>query len=262
MTKLDRCPVCGGLLTGFVHVRIKDGQKLCRDCSVKASRIDCAMRPFQAPEDIREYFAYLEENRQLLQIFRPTQEIATGNGYFRLDENRRLWCQTLNKGLNHQALADRLGPLVYRCDEIVNYELQENGASVTTGGLGRAAIGGALFGGSGAIVGGVTAPRTTQTQVSSLTVAITLNNRYAKRMAVEMLSPGMKYKSGSAIYADYKTRAYQLIALLDVACLQPGETAVAPFSPADEILKYKGLLDDGIITQEEFEAKKRQLLNL
>lgn len=33
-------------------------------------------------------------------------------------------------------------------------------------------------------------------------------------------------------------------------------------SPADEIRKYKGLLDDGIISQEEFEAKKKQLLGL
>ena len=33
-------------------------------------------------------------------------------------------------------------------------------------------------------------------------------------------------------------------------------------SVADEILKFKNLLDNGIITQEEFEAKKKQLLNL
>ncbi len=31
---------------------------------------------------------------------------------------------------------------------------------------------------------------------------------------------------------------------------------------ADEILKYKELLDDGIISQEEFDAKKRQILGL
>jgi len=30
----------------------------------------------------------------------------------------------------------------------------------------------------------------------------------------------------------------------------------------DEIRKYKNLLDDGIITQEEFDKKKTQLLNL
>ena len=31
---------------------------------------------------------------------------------------------------------------------------------------------------------------------------------------------------------------------------------------ADEIKKYKELLDGGIITQEEFDAKKKQLLGL
>lgn len=33
-------------------------------------------------------------------------------------------------------------------------------------------------------------------------------------------------------------------------------------SGADELKKYKGLLDDGIISQEEFDAKKKQLLGL
>ena len=35
-----------------------------------------------------------------------------------------------------------------------------------------------------------------------------------------------------------------------------------PLSGADEILKYKSLLDSGIITQAEFDAKKKQILNL
>lgn len=35
-----------------------------------------------------------------------------------------------------------------------------------------------------------------------------------------------------------------------------------PISVPDEILKYKRLLDAGVITQEEFEKKKEQLLNL
>ena len=33
-------------------------------------------------------------------------------------------------------------------------------------------------------------------------------------------------------------------------------------SAADEIRKYKELLDMGAITQEEYDAKKKQLLNL
>lgn len=33
-------------------------------------------------------------------------------------------------------------------------------------------------------------------------------------------------------------------------------------SAADEILKYKGLLDAGVLTQDEFDAKKKQLLGV
>jgi hypothetical protein len=40
------------------------------------------------------------------------------------------------------------------------------------------------------------------------------------------------------------------------------ETVVTNGSAADEILKFKALLDQQIITQEEFEAKKKQLLGL
>lgn len=34
------------------------------------------------------------------------------------------------------------------------------------------------------------------------------------------------------------------------------------FSPAEELRKYKALLDDGILTQDEFDAKKKQLLDM
>lgn len=40
------------------------------------------------------------------------------------------------------------------------------------------------------------------------------------------------------------------------------EDAPVAVSQADEIRKFKELLDDGILTQEEFEAKKKQLLGL
>ena len=39
-------------------------------------------------------------------------------------------------------------------------------------------------------------------------------------------------------------------------------TTIQTISSADELKKYKELLDEGIITQTEFDAKKKQLLNL
>lgn len=38
--------------------------------------------------------------------------------------------------------------------------------------------------------------------------------------------------------------------------------SVQPLNEADQIRKFKSLLDDGIITEEEFKAKKKQLLGL
>ena len=38
--------------------------------------------------------------------------------------------------------------------------------------------------------------------------------------------------------------------------------SVNSISSADELLKYKGLLDQGVISQEEFDLKKKQLLNI
>lgn len=38
--------------------------------------------------------------------------------------------------------------------------------------------------------------------------------------------------------------------------------AIQETSPADEILKYKQLLDSGIISQEDFEKKKKELLGI
>lgn len=39
-------------------------------------------------------------------------------------------------------------------------------------------------------------------------------------------------------------------------------TNVIQKSPAEQIKEYKDLLDSGVITQEEFDAKKKQLLGL
>jgi predicted Zn-dependent peptidase len=50
-----------------------------------------------------------------------------------------------------------------------------------------------------------------------------------------------------------------------LAAQKQSETAAASapqLSSADELAKYKGLLDSGVITQEEFDAKKKQLLGL
>lgn len=69
--------------------------------------------------------------------------------------------------------------------------------------------------------------------------------RAAKKLAVEM----------EKVNACLQERLRQAKA----AKTAPAQNVVQ-ISSADEILKFKNLLDQGIITQEEFEAKKKELL--
>ncbi len=49
---------------------------------------------------------------------------------------------------------------------------------------------------------------------------------------------------------------------IDIVKNAPAAGVVQQVSPADELKKFKELLDMGVITQEEFDAKKKQLLGL
>lgn len=59
---------------------------------------------------------------------------------------------------------------------------------------------------------------------------------------------------------NYKTALEMQRHILNYNPAQQG--AAAPLSDADELLKFKKLLDDGVISQEEFAAKKKQILGL
>lgn len=94
-------------------------------------------------EDARK----LLEAKEIFEKFEPTREVKKS---LQINENTKEWL--IPKGL----FSSVMFPKVRRYDEIVSFELLENGNSVTKGGLGRAVAGGLLFGGVGAIVGGVT----------------------------------------------------------------------------------------------------------
>ena len=57
------------------------------------------------------------------------------------------------------------------------------------------------------------------------------------------------------------TAKFQHILNKDEIEIEP-EPKVSNYSSADEIKKFKELLDMGAITQEEFDLKKKELLNL
>lgn len=189
--------------------------------------------------------------------FVPTREVG---GYFAIDENARLWA--VGKGM----FPSLKNAVPYSYDDIVDFELLEDGSSIIKGGVGRAIVGAALFGGVGAVVGSTTGKRKIKQTCTNLMVKITVNNMAAPVEYIKLISSITS--KNSMVYRGAYQDAQEIISLLQLICNQrnsmdnASQGSTHKVSAADEIRKYKALMDEGIITEEEFLSKKKQLLEL
>jgi len=186
----------------------------------------------------------------------------------------------------------------YPYSSIVSFELLEDGEAKISGGLGTALIGGALFGGVGAIVGGVTGTKTSRDICKSLKIKVTVNNMNNPAVYLTFIDDTSGVEKRSSKYKRAYKLAHECLSVLQLICNiqnQPGiiitpkqdnvleetNSFEAPFyeepalpeprntmqttvftSSADEIRKLKDLLDNGVITEEEFSIAKKKLLGL
>lgn len=233
--------------------KITDGW-ICKDCLKLCRGFYPLDKPFKALSslDIKNYIELGNQNRRLLEQFQATKKI--GN-YIEFDENNRQWL--IPDGFNGK----KVNPKIYNFDDIVGFELLEDGDSITKGGIGRAIVGGALLGGVGAIVGGVTGKKKTKSVVNSLRVKITVNDTSKPTIYVNLLNS--KTKTNSFIYKVSYTSAQEILSMLSVITENQNEKEDKENSTsvADELMKLKGLLDEGILTEEEFNTQKNRILN-
>ena len=189
--------------------------------------------------------------------FTSTREI--GN-HFAIDENASMLA--IKKG----AFPSLKTASFYKFEDIIDFELIEDGSSVVKGGIGRAIVGWTFFGGIGAIVGGMTGRKKIKQVCTSLEVRITLNNMATPIEYVKLISSTTN--KSSVIYQGAYRDAQEIISVLQVICSRQNicakkeKESPVQSDVVEEIRRYKGLMDEGIITEEEFLAKKKQLLGL
>lgn len=155
-------------------------------------------------------------------------------------------------------------------NQIVDFELLENGGSLAKGGVGRALVGGILFGSTGAIVGSTT--RKQKKLCESLCIKLTLKDYEEPSYYIQFVEKPIDV--GSKLYKDVMKNAQdmmsklQLIASSISAPIQEDtiknkdEIAETNADPIAEIRGYKALYDEGILTEEEFQQKKKQILGI
>ena len=102
----------------------------------------------------------------------------------------------------------------YTFSYLVSYDLLEDDAIVTSGGVGQALVGGAVFGGVGAVAGAITGKRVQKKRVDSLYIKVTLNNFNTPCILIPLITKPTKTNS-----KEYKTafeEAHKILSILDV----------------------------------------------
>lgn len=270
------CVICG---KPGCQSRAKVGW-LCRDC-IKACgghikwmtirnmpveeiriAVEAYSRDGDAVFETRSIFTAEEKKAMREQIARALSGDRRLDKYILIDSQNRTvrFPQVSIKTLGTKAVSKQSYPYT----DILGWELIENGSTVTKGGLGAAAVGGALFGGAGAVAGGIVGRKKTDSVCKDLRLKVTLRSLERPAAFIDfVLSP---VKTTSTQYAKAQETAHKVMSLLQVVYEEgqrgKGSSSEGASSSADEIRKYKGLLDDGIITEEEFEAKKKQLMGI
>lgn len=147
----------------------------------------------------------------------------------------------------------------YNYKDILSYSPIERGHSETKKhGISRAVTGGLIAGTTGAIVGAVTGGKNFD-YIDKLAVTVHLT----KNRSLYISFINVKTQQGLITDSAYDS-FYQLLALLDEIILD-NNTKLKNNQTVDieqQLRSLKSLLDDGILTQEEFTIKKQKLLDL
>lgn len=217
---------------------------ICKTCMEKCGPFLASLNiKNSSPDKICEAISANAINQERAAIFKTTKSVPN---YIEIDE--------VNKLLH-------IFQYFLSYDEIVDYELLQNGESISKGGLESAIIGGALLGGVGAIVGSNVGKKKITQEISEYRIKITTKNPFVTSLYIHFLTAG-KVKSNSFLFKTYCNDANNVLSLLSLVTHEVENSKFSnSISGADEILKYKKLFDAGIITQEEFNTKKTQLLN-
>lgn len=256
-----KCGCCGTQLGHLASkFQVFDGY-LCQTCPYLTGcdlNVDgiAAVRKMTIAE-VKEEVSSIRSSIDVVSGCKPTAEIGGKVKFFDAENALVLRGQSISMLINYGDILDF---------DLVEETGNEIISSKTKGGLGRAIVGAATFGSVGAIVGGTTGTRktnaTSKTMCDAIYVLITTSNKRHAAKRVDFLAYSVE--RGGVTYNTAMRSAQECIARLKAVTSAQSDAVNTPgtVSAADEIMKFKNLLDAGVLTQEGFDAKKKQLLGV
>ena len=234
------CGVCSSKITyGKNYCRVlSDKHVVCRQCAM--------LYGDNKPPTLPELQQAWARNNEKAPHFHPTDKFDLANDVTAYLDRERKWFYLYLTSWPYR-------PMLFECKDILSIQIEDNGRMVTvsSGSMGGAIIGGILAGPVGAIAGQHAGTTYTRKEEGPKTTVIQVTNELGPQ-EIKI------YKSRPAAVAAFQRACAELLEPAQPE--QPQQLPAA--SPADEIMKYKSLLDMGAITEEEFAAAKKKILDL
>ena len=193
-----------------------------------------------------------------------------GDKTIKLSENPVTKLIILSSEYKFQIVQNNKYSKIFTGKDVIEYEIKVDNEVVITSkteskkGVGKALVGGALFGDAGMIAGAVagnnkSTTSQSQKEIHHYTLALKVN---------DILKPSFVIELVSLQIAEEVAATFAIICQADNQAKADDELVAEPKfdkeeqkpDKFEEIKKYKELLDVGIISQEEFEIKKKEIL--
>jgi hypothetical protein len=207
----------------------------------------------------------IKETLDQLSDFKASQYIIGNDGEsgLAIDERRRKVC----------LIKYNVGNMVISYKDLLASEIYEDGLSVTktsrTSQVGSALVGGLLFGGVGAVIGGLSGKTSTSDKIKRIDLRLTVNSTQSPIHDVNFLNT--EGERGGLIYNEAIQKARHWHGLVEVLIKRADEEdrkqintfeskKVEMTSVADELTKLVKLKKEGVLTESEFAEQKANLL--
>lgn len=255
------CAICGKKIHAYeTRNNTKDHHKICLNCTnLVLSGKDSSKMMWIGDHTLEEFknaFDRVPTNSQEMSDEEKAEAIQAFKNHNAREYNSFLVDETdercLLYSLSHESF------FLFNFDEIVGYRpIEKEHEEKKKHGIARAATGGVLFGGAGALVGAVTGGKRFN-YLDKLGVSLSLTHgRSAEILLIR------KSTTDQGKIEDAYGKFGNLCSMLDsIVSEKSKEKHSEEEDTADQIRKLKSLVDDGILTQEEFDAKKKQLLKI
>lgn len=264
------CAICGNEI-GKKEKRweLKDGNYICPDCQAPFGKLNGSKGFISYDksefENLRQktvkYNDLLAENKKIYNSLSVNQIVE--NCVF-FDDEKEKWYFDSGERAFFYFNDDAAIPPVFNFDDILEITIAKGGKTISATsttrkekGIRKALVGGLIAGPTGALLGGMMAHSKTSTfaaedQIYYLNIIIDGEND-------PLVIPCPTEQVAESIRLALVRRMKDPVDNNSAEKSTPDPQSI---STADEIRKFKQLLDDGIITQEEFDSKKKQLLGL